>query len=157
MVSLTGASGVSVPPTGVNGGLGPGHFGRNGVCPQKQLLASEAGTSEECEGLSTGSWNETMDHSLCAWCQLLGRSTCLYLPQIMCVGYVGSLANLPQDQPVSEGPVGSVRGHRVWAGVAAGQVPVPGQYLGGPVNVQVLVNPDWCICVCDLQKTSENN
>lgn len=157
MVSLTGDSGVSVPPTGVSGGLGPGHFGRNGVCPQKQLLASEAGMSEECEGLSTGSWNETMDHSLCAWCQLLGRSTCLYLPQIMCVGYVGSLANLPQDQPVSEGPVGKRQRTQglgrsgSWTSTSARPV------LAGPVNVQVLVNPDWCICVCDLQKTSENN
>lgn len=35
-------------------GLGPKHFSRNGVCPQKQLLASETAMSEECERLNTG-------------------------------------------------------------------------------------------------------
>lgn len=35
------------------------HFGRNGVCPQKELLASEAGMSEESEGPHTASCNET--------------------------------------------------------------------------------------------------
>ena len=38
VVSATGASGVSVPPTGVSGGLSPSHLGGNGVRPANQLL-----------------------------------------------------------------------------------------------------------------------
>lgn len=34
----------------------------------------------------------------------------------VCVGFVGVLANPPQEQPVSKGAVGRAEGHRVWAG-----------------------------------------
>lgn len=144
MVSLTGASGVSVPPTGVSGGLGPSHFSRNGVCPQKQLLASEAGMSEECEGstLTDGMrpWITACVPGASCWA---GAHVCISPKS--CVGYMGSLTSPPQD-PMSEGPVGSVEGHRVWAGVAAGQGPVPCLVLQGQVKVQVLVNPNQCLC-----------
>lgn len=122
------------------------------VCAlKKQVLASEGGMSEECdEGLSTGSWNETMDHSRCAWGQLLGRGTCLYFPLIMCVGYVGSLPNHPQDQPMSEGPVGSVEGHRVWAGVAAGQAQYHTSTWGTSEFTSACEPRLVHMCICDL-------
>lgn len=65
---------VSAPATGV---------GMVSV-PKTSYWVSGAGMSEECEGLSTGSWSKTMDHSLCASCWR--GDECLYLPQIMCMG-----------------------------------------------------------------------
>lgn len=69
MVSATVPTVVSVPLTGMNGGLKPSHWAGNGVFPENHLWGG--GRSSVSEGRSASSWTATTDHSPNVWCWLL--------------------------------------------------------------------------------------
>jgi len=77
-VSATGASRVSVPPTGIGGGLGCHSLG-GAQCLSQKPATGGTGLSEESEGLSTSSWSRP-----CAWCWGSLERNCLYLLQTRC-------------------------------------------------------------------------